>query len=86
MKVYFLCSSVTYAIKGKKLIKAEGIGSAVRRSPENMGSKGCGYILEIHDKEARRALRLLNENDVPYKGIFLDDEKGYREVTADDLP
>ncbi|MBQ8378141.1 MAG: DUF3343 domain-containing protein [Oscillospiraceae bacterium] len=39
-------SSITYAIKAKKLLISKGLRCEITRTPKNLGS-GCGYSIRV---------------------------------------
>jgi hypothetical protein len=61
-----MCSSITYALKGKKILSGKGITTYLRR-PEADSGCGCGYSLYLDKQDYGRALGILNDN-----GIKLD--------------
>jgi len=58
-----LCSSITYALKGQKVLTGKGITAAVRR-PEADSGCGCGYSLYVDENIYDKALSILNENGI----------------------
>ena len=58
-----MCSSITYALKGQKVLSGKGITTAVRR-PEADSGCGCGYSLYVDEKIYDRALSILNESGI----------------------
>ena len=51
-----MVSSVTYAMKGKELLKSYGIRAEVERTPKNSQSKGCGYSLYVPQIRMKRKI------------------------------
>jgi hypothetical protein len=43
----FVTGSVTYAIKGKDLLKRKGYNAFVERKTENVALGGCGYAIVV---------------------------------------
>lgn len=43
----FITGSVTYAIKGKDLLKRKGYNAYVERKTETTSSSGCGYAIVV---------------------------------------
>ena len=62
-----MVSSVTYAMKGKELLKSYGIRAEVERTPKNSQSKGCGYSLYVPSK-TDEAEQLLKKNGIKIIG------------------
>lgn len=55
--------TVTYAIKGKDLLKRNGIKAKVERIMSGKGSSGCGYSIII-ENNLDAALSLLKSNGI----------------------
>ncbi len=59
MKRYTITTgTVTYAIKGKEILKRNGFKAHVERIMSGKGSSGCGYSIII-EKDIENALALL---------------------------
>ena len=59
MKRYTITTgTVTYAIKGKDILKRNGFKARVERIMSGKGSSGCGYSIII-DNDIENALALL---------------------------
>ena len=41
-------SSITYAMKAKKLLNNMGLYCEIQKTPKNLGS-GCGYSIRVRD-------------------------------------
>ncbi len=52
-----LCSSVTYAIKGRDFLKNKGIKTTIKRPPK--GGCGCGYCISVREKDVTNAINYL---------------------------
>ncbi len=59
--------SYTYAVKGKKLLKARGYPCEIKRN-ERPGSGGCGFSLIIKER-CPEALEILRLYAVPYTNV-----------------
>lgn len=57
----FPAKSATYAMKGKQLLNQFGIRASVGKSS---GSDGCFYYLNVSERNAMEARRILNENGI----------------------
>lgn len=55
--------TVTYAIKGKDILKRNGIKAKVERIMSGKGSSGCGYSI-ILDSDIDKALALLKDSGI----------------------
>lgn len=65
-----MCSSVTYAIKGKDLLKRKGFKAYVKR-PSGRGC-GCGYCIVVREEEADEALKILQDADIKLSNAKTD--------------
>ncbi len=64
MKKYIITTgTVTYAIKGKDILKRNGIKARVERIMSGKGSSGCGYSIII-ENDFEKALGLLKSNGI----------------------
>lgn len=61
MLMKFQVKSATYAMKGKQLLSQYGIRASVGKSS---GEDGCYYYLNVSDKHAKTAERVLSGNDI----------------------
>jgi hypothetical protein len=56
-------SSVTYAIRGQKLLEQRGIKSYMKKLTRGLHVKGCGHGLEIHG-DVHAAVDILRRADI----------------------
>ncbi len=61
-------SSVTYAVKGQRLLSGEGIRSRIERTPRRMSDKGCGYSLAVSEDKAEASESILRKNGIKING------------------
>lgn len=74
-KKLILCSSITYALKGRKLLSGKGYKVYIVRPPLTYSGCGCGYCISVNSNDAKSAYDLLVENGVRIKSVFdYDDE------------
>ena len=66
-RILITMTSITYAMKAKKLLNSQGIYCEIERTPKNMGA-GCGYSIRV--KDPQRAAARLDEYGIPYKKII----------------
>lgn len=59
-KAMIMLSSVTYAIRGQKLLEREGIRSTVKKIARSLQANGCGYGLEINAADLDTAVNTIN--------------------------
>ena len=74
--VYITFRSVTPAQRAERLLKKEGISCSLRRTPRWMEEKGCGYSLQLPYPQLSTAVKLLQEQSIPYKRQYLRRENG----------
>ena len=58
-------TSITYALKAKRLLNNKGYYCEVVRTPKNL-STGCGYSLSV-TKDPREIILILEDNNIPHK-------------------
>ena len=74
--------SVTYAQKGERVLKRQGIDCLLRRTPKVLTSKECGYCLQLRPGNIVRAMKLLQEAQLQYGKVYgMDYEGGFEELT-----
>ena len=59
MNCIFILSSVTYALKGKKLLEAEGLKTSIVKSANLKELRGCGYGLNVKATDKAKAESIL---------------------------
>lgn len=66
-KPLIMMSSVTYAMRGRELLRKHGIKSTIERTPKNKVLQGCGYSLYAGDR-TDEAIQLLQQNGIRILG------------------
>lgn len=75
--VYFITfRSVTYAQRAERLLNRAGFRCRIQRSQRWMAEKGCGYSLRLKTREPERAVRLLQEEQLPMGKVYWRREDG----------
>jgi len=69
MELIMVLSSVTYAMKARDLLSAQGIRSELTRSAAIRRIRGCGYGLRIRARDKERAQQILIQAGVNILGI-----------------
>ena len=76
--------SVTYAQRGERLLNRWGERCSLKRTPRWMEERGCGYCLQLRQRDVGASLILLQENGIPFSKIYRKEENGtVREVQRD---
>ena len=77
---WILFRSLTHAQRAAGLLERRGITATITRAPQGLSPKGCGYAV-LFRKRINEALRLLEENKIPYGQVFERRESGeFREA------
>ena len=63
MKYVIVTGTVTYAIRGRDILRKNGIIAAVERNSSGLGRLGCGYGIVVRS-DIDRAVDILNKNGV----------------------
>ena len=71
--------SVTPAQRGEGALKRAGIDCALQRTPRKMEEQGCGYCLKLLCAQAIRAVAVLQEQQIPYRKVYLHRKEGLPE-------
>ena len=70
MKKYeIMVGTVTYALKGRDILRNKGFKAYIERRSNNIGKYGCGYSIVIKD-EADRAVSILSENGINVMNVL----------------
>ncbi|MBE6647965.1 MAG: DUF3343 domain-containing protein [Ruminococcaceae bacterium] len=69
MNYIFILSSVTYALKGKKLLEENGIKASLVKSGNIKELRGCGYGLKVEYRERTKAEAILLESGIRIIGF-----------------
>ncbi len=69
MDLIFVLSSVTYAMKARDLLSAQGIRSELTRSAAIRKVRGCGYGLRVRASDKENAERVLVRAGINILGI-----------------
>lgn len=72
-KQLIMVTSITYAMKGKTILKNHGIASDIERTPKTSNNKSCGYSLYVPHK-TEEAIEILKNSGVEVLGIA---DKGF---------
>lgn len=77
MNVYFITfRSVTLAQRGEGILRKEGIGCQLLRTPRWMEEQGCGYCLRLRREEMGSVLALLRKGNVQFRKVYVQLEDG----------
>ena len=63
-----LVSSITYAIKGRDLLRSHGYKAYIEKTPGKLDTHGCGYSIVVATEPAR-VLGLLQQAGVKVLGV-----------------
>lgn len=64
--------SVTYAMKGVKLLSSAKITAKLVKTDHNVSSSGCTHGIMINDSDFLSAVKILRDNGLPYS-VYKDD-------------
>ena len=68
MDVIFVLSTVTYAMKGRDVLKENGIHTVFTRTSAIRKVRGCGYGLQVASAKAAEAENLLKKAGISILG------------------
>ncbi|MBR1751414.1 MAG: DUF3343 domain-containing protein [Ruminococcus sp.] len=65
-------TSITYAMKAKRMLNEKGFYCEITRTPKGLGS-GCGYCIQV-TKPPKEIILLLEQNGIVHKNILINAE------------
>ena len=74
-KPIIIVSSITYALKGQKVLSSQGIVSYIERSTPSMSKRGCGYGLRVNG-DVNRARGILEQAGVHVRNVIEEGGQG----------
>lgn len=70
-RLFVATGTITYAMKGREILRQNGFSAELKRLSGNMKGFGCGYGISVRaDKE--KVEKLLEENGVRYLRILTE--------------
>ena len=80
MRLYFITfRSVTFAQRAEKLLNQRGHRVSLMRTPRWMEEQGCGYALKLWSHEIQSVVKLLRENKIQLRKVYVQLEDGQME-------
>ena len=80
MHFYFVTfRSVTYAQRAEKLLNQWGHRVNLMRTPRWMEEQGCGYALKLWSNDVLLVVKLLRENRIQLRKVYVQLEDGQME-------
>ena len=77
MKYCFITvRTLTAAQMAESQLHRNGLQCRIQRSPRWMEEQGCGYGILVAFSEFDKVMPILRNNRIPYKKIYLKDDKG----------
>ncbi len=72
-KQLIMVGSITYALKGRDILRSMGYTAYVERTPSHLDRVGCGYSIFVKGN-VHSASMILSQNGIPMQGILRDGE------------
>ncbi len=80
MRLYFITfRSVTFAQRAEKLLNKQGYRASLMRTPRWMEEQGCGYALKLWAQDVLPVVKLLRENKIQLRKVYVQQENGEME-------
>ncbi|HAN44656.1 MAG TPA: DUF3343 domain-containing protein [Ruminococcaceae bacterium] len=64
-----IVGSITYAMKGQKILEKYGIASYIARNTDDIAQYGCGYNLKVY-YNARQAIEILQQSGIKIRAVI----------------
>ena len=71
--------SVTPGQKAEAMLRRTGVECNIQRTPKWMEEQGCGYSLRVLAKDLAMALQILRREEIPFRKVYRQQEKGWVE-------
>ena len=68
-KQLIMVSSITYAIRGRDLLRSKGFKAYIEKTPGRLDSAGCGYSIYV-TSNAEQAQRILRSAGIKILGLM----------------
>ena len=68
--------SVTPAQRGESILRKHGIRCFIRRTPRWMEEQGCGYSLQLDMQDVVRGIKVLTDNEIPFRKAYRIGDNG----------
>lgn len=62
--------SITPAQRAQNLLQKGGVPTQLQRTPRHLEPSGCGYCLRLRPTDRKRAVDLLTQAGIGYRGIY----------------
>ena len=81
MHFYFITfRSVTFAQRAEKQLNQRGHRVSLLRTPRWMEEQGCGYALKLWSQDVAQVVKLLRENKISLRKVYIQLEDGHMEA------
>jgi hypothetical protein len=71
--------SITFAQKAERILKRYLIECTLRRTPKMLAERGCGYCLQLRQRDVLNAMMLIRQHQLHFGKIYELDETGQAE-------
>lgn len=71
--------SVTFAQRSQRALEENGIRCTLQRTPKAISRRGCGYCLRLRERDAIRAVGILQIEQLNYEKVYALLENGEME-------
>ena len=76
---YITFRSVTFAQRGERILSRNRIRVSLMRTPRWMEEQGCGYALKLWSNDVLAVVKLLRENRIQLRKVYVQLEDGQME-------
>ena len=68
-KQLIMVKTITYAIKGRDLLRSMGFTAYIERTPRHYDRAGCGYSIFVSES-CEAAIRILQQHGISVRGTI----------------
>lgn len=73
---YITFRSVTPAQRAEGILRRTGVDCTIQRTPRWMEEQGCGYAQKLWTQDILPAVKLLRENKIQLRKVYVQQESG----------
>jgi hypothetical protein len=66
----------------KSLLEKKLLSAYIIRPPQELTPDGCGYAVQVKRSQLDAAMKIIRDNQMPFKSVFCRNGKSFSEVSV----